>query len=149
MKIAIANDHAGVKLKKTVIKFLKDNKIDVINFGTDSEESVDYPDFIKMAVLSVQKKKADYGIVICGTGIGASVTANKFKGIRAALCHNVITAKMARNHNDANVLALGSRVTTEKDAIAMLDTFLKEDFLGERHARRLKKLKDIEETNFY
>lgn len=145
MRIAIGNDHAGVALKETVSSNLQKQNIEVLNFGTDTQESVDYPDFVKKAAEAVQRGEADYGIVICGTGIGASITANKLRGIRAALCHNLFTAKMARNHNNANVLALGARVIKEEDAVAIVETFLKESFLGERHDRRIKKIQQIEE----
>ena len=149
MTIAIANDHAGAKVKKVIIKFLKDEGHSVLNFGTDTEESVDYPDFISKAAESVQKNYADFGIVICGTGIGASITANKFKGVHAALCHDEFTAKMARNHNNANVIAVGARVLSEKEIVKLIDIFLKEPFLGDRHARRVNKIKTIEDKNFY
>lgn len=148
MKIAITNDHAGVSMKNTLKKFLEDQDIEVINLGTDTEESVDYPDYAKKAALLVQDGKADFGIVICGTGIGASITTNKFRGIRAALCYNVFTAKMARNHNNANVLALGARTTSEEDALAIVSTFIKEDAHGDRHERRVNKIKEIEEQNY-
>ena len=148
MKVVIANDHAGVKLKKALKEHLEQKGIEVKNFGTDSEESIDYPDVAKEAASAVQKKKADFGIVICGTGIGVSITANKFKGIRAALCYNVLSAKMARNHNDANIIALGARTMMEEDALVMVDTFLSEGFSGERHARRVGKVSSIEEDNF-
>jgi ribose 5-phosphate isomerase B len=148
MKIAIANDHAGVSLKNALKRYLEEHDIEVINLGTDSEESTDYPDYAKKAALLIQDGKADFGIVICGTGIGASITANKYIGIRAALCYNIYTAKMARNHNNANILALGARTTSEDDAIAILRTFLKEKALGDRHERRVNKIKEIEEHNF-
>jgi ribose 5-phosphate isomerase B len=148
MKAAIANDHAGVSMKNTLKTFLEDQGIEVINLGTDSEESTDYPDYAQKAALLVQDKKADFGIVICGTGIGASITANKLKGIRAALCYNVFTAKMARNHNNANILALGARTTSEDDALVILSAFLKEDAHGDRHERRVNKIKKIEEQTF-
>ena len=148
MKIAIANDHAGVSMKNALRRFLEEHDIEVINIGTDSEESIDYPDYAKKAALLVQDGKADFGIVICGTGIGASITANKFRGIRAALCYNVYTAKMARNHNNANILALGARTTSEDDALAILSTFLKENAHGDRHERRVNKIKEIEGQNF-
>ena len=148
MKVVIANDHAGVKLKKALKAYMEQKGIEVQNLGTDSEESIDYPDVVKEAALAVQKKKADFGIVICGTGIGASITANKFRGIRAALCYNVFTAKMARNHNDANIIALGARTMMEEDALVMVDTFLSEGFSGERHARRVGKVSSIEQDNF-
>ena len=148
MKVVIANDHAGVKLKKALKEHLEQKGIEVKNFGTDSEESIDYPDVAKEAASAVQKKKADFGIVICGPGIGVSITANKFKGIRAALCYNVFAAKMSRNHNDANIIALGARTMMEEDALVMVDTFLSEGFSGERHARRVGKVSSIEEDNF-
>ena len=148
MKVVIANDHAGVKLKKALKEHMEQKGIEVQNLGTDSEESIDYPDVVKEPALAVQKKKADFGIVICGTGIGASITANKFRGIRAALCYNVFTAKMARNHNDANIIALGARTMMEEDALVMVDTFLSEGFSGERHARRVGKVSSIEQENF-
>jgi ribose 5-phosphate isomerase B len=148
MKVVIANDHAGVKLKKALKAHLEQKGIEVRNLGTDSEESMDYPDVVKEAALYVQKKKADFGIVICGTGIGVSITANKFKTIRAALCYNVFAAKMARNHNDANIIALGARTMMEEDALVMVDTFLGEGFSGERHARRVGKVSSIEQDNF-
>ena len=148
MKVVIANDHAGVKLKKALKEHMEQKGIEVQNLGTDSEESIDYPDVVKEPALAVQKKKADFGIVICGTGIGASITANKFRGIRAALCYNVFAAKMARNHNDANIIALGARTMMEEDALVMVDTFLSEGFSGKRHARRVGKISSIEEDNF-
>ena len=148
MKIAIANDHAGVKMKNSISSFLIDNGHQVFNYGTDEETSVDYPDYISKAASAVQNGKADMGIVICGTGIGASITANKFKGIYAALCHNEFTAKMSRNHNNANVLAVGARVLSIDEAIKIVNIFINEPFLGERHERRVKKISQIEKENF-
>ena len=148
MKIALANDHAAANIKKGIISHLEDMGHKVLNFGTDSEKSVDYPDFISMAAISVQKGEVDLGIVICGTGIGASITANKFKGVHAALCHDEFTAKMARNHNNANVLAVGARVLSEEKILELIDIFLKEPFLGDRHKRRVNKVKNLEEINF-
>jgi len=148
MTIAIANDHAGAKIKKEIIKFLKDEGHSVLNFGTDTEESVDYSDFISKAAEAIQKNDVDFSIVICSTDIGASITANKFKGVYAALCHDEFTAKMARNHNNANVISVGARVLSEKEIIKLIDIFLKEPFLGDRHARRVNKIKAIEDKNF-
>ena len=148
MTIAIANDHAGSKVKKSIIEFLENEGYNVLNFGTDNEDSVDYPDYISKAAESVQKGNADLGIVICGTGIGASITANKFKGIHAALCHDEFTAKMARNHNDANIIAFGARVLSEEEMLKLIKIFLNETFLGDRHSRRVNKVKTIEEKNF-
>ncbi len=148
MNIAIANDHAGVEIKKLLVQHLKEKGYDVVNFGTNTEESVDYPDYIGKAAKAIQNGSADFGIVICGTGIGASITANKFKGIHAALCHDEYTAKMARNHNNANVLAFGARVLDNEEVIKIVDIFLSEPFLGERHERRVNKVKYIEDKNF-
>jgi ribose 5-phosphate isomerase B len=148
MTVAIANDHAGVQLKKTLAGYMQKRGIAVQNFGTDSSESTDYPDYVREVAQAVSRKEADFGIVICGTGIGASITANKFKGIHAALCYNVFTAKMARNHNNANVMALGARTIQEEDAVCMLETFIEEEFVGDRHARRINKIRAIEEKNF-
>jgi ribose 5-phosphate isomerase B len=148
MKVAIANDHAGVELKRTLTKYMEQQGIEVINLGTDQTQSTDYPDYAKEVALLVQGKKSDLGIVICGTGIGASITANKFKGIHAALCYSVFTAKMARLHNNANIMCLGARTIHEEDAIAMVTVFLSETFSGERHARRVDKIKAMEEENF-
>jgi len=147
MTVAIANDHAGVKLKKTLAGYLEEWGITVKNFGTDSTESTDYPDYAQEVARAIQRKEADLGIVICGTGIGASITANKFKGIHAALCYNVFTAKMARCHNNANVMAIGARTMQEEDAVCMLEMFISESFKGERHARRVRKITKIEENN--
>ena len=148
MKVVIANDHAGVGLKMALKEEMEKQGHEVTNIGTDGEESTDYPDYVKEAALAVQKGEADFGIVICGTGIGASITANKFRGVYAALCYSVFTAKMARNHNNANIIALGARTMQEPDAIAMVNTFLNESFIGERHARRVGKINSIEQQNF-
>jgi len=148
MKIAISNDHGGVELKKAIVKYLESLGFQVINNGTDTEDSVDYPDFAEITAMQVKNKQADFGIVICGTGIGASITANKFRGIRAALCHNVFTAKMAKKHNNANVIALGGRVLNPGEGIKIMEAFLNEKFEGERHQRRIDKIKAIEDKNF-
>ncbi len=148
MDIAIANDHAGVEIKNKIVLYLTDKGHRVINFGTDTAESVDYPDYISKAAEAVQEGKVQYGIVICGTGIGASITANKYKGVHAALCHDEYTAKMARNHNNANVLAFGARVLEEDKILKIIDIFLAEPFKNDRHKRRVDKIKDIENHNF-
>ena len=148
MTIAIANDHAGVNVKNSIISFLKGKGHDVLNFGTDIKESVDYPDYISKAAESVQKGESDIGIVICGTGIGASITANKFKDVHVALCHDEFTARMARNHNNANVIAVGARVLSEKEILKLIKIFINEPFLGDRHERRVNKVKAIEDRNF-
>ncbi|MBN2323453.1 MAG: ribose 5-phosphate isomerase B [Spirochaetes bacterium] len=148
MTVVIANDHAGVQLKKTLAEHMEKRGVTVKNLGTDSTESADYADYVREAARTIQRGEADLGIVICGTGIGASITANKFKGIHAALCYNVFTAKMARCHNNANVMALGARTIHEEDAVCMLEVFLDESFEGDRHAKRVGKITKIEENNF-
>lgn len=144
MKIAIGNDHAGVELKKYIIQHF--NEIEFIDVGTDSTQSCDYPDYIKPVAELVQKGNADFGIAICGTGIGASIVANKHKGIRAALCTNEFMAQMARKHNNANVLVLGARVVGIDLAIHIINAFLQATFEGGRHQRRLDKIADIEKS---
>lgn len=137
MKIAIASDHAGFSLKTKVIEHLKKRGIDVLDLGTDSEESVDYPTFGKAGANAVASGKADRGIVICGSGIGISIAANKVKGIRAAVATSAYMAEMSRKHNDANVLALGSRVLSPEEAYPIVDAFLDNEFEGGRHQRRV------------
>ncbi|MCX6822266.1 MAG: ribose 5-phosphate isomerase B [Candidatus Aenigmarchaeota archaeon] len=144
MKIAIGSDHAGFELKEKIKKFLDDLGYKYKDFGTDSNESVDYPDYALKVAENVAKKEYDRGILICGSGIGMCMTANKVPGIRAALCHNVETAKLSREHNDANVLTFGSRMIDEKTAKDMVKVWLKTEFLGDRHLRRVNKMKDIE-----
>ncbi|MDI6860780.1 MAG: ribose 5-phosphate isomerase B [Caldisericia bacterium] len=147
MKIAIGSDHAGFELKEEIKKYLC-TEHDTIDVGTNSTESTDYPDFAKKVCDLILKKEVDLGILICGTGIGMSITANKFKGIYAALCYDKNTASLSRRHNNANVLCIGGRTTKKEDAIEIVKTFLEESFEGERHERRLNKIKDIEEKNF-
>jgi ribose 5-phosphate isomerase B len=143
-RIAVGSDHAGFPLKETLRKFLISADYAVQDHGTHSEESVDYPDFGKAVALNVASGKADLGIVVCGSGIGISITANKVAGIRAALAHDVNTARLAREHNDANVLALGGRIVSETQAIEMVQIFLSTSYLGGRHQRRLEKITEIE-----
>ncbi len=142
MKMAIGSDHAGVGLKK----FLQESitEVEFIDVGTDSEESCDYPDYIRLVAEKVQNGDVDAGIAICGTGIGASLVANKHRGIRAALCTNEFMADMSRQHNNANVLVLGARVVGIDLALRIARTFIKSEFEGGRHQRRLDKLADIE-----
>ena len=143
MKIGIGNDHAGVDLKHHIIKTISEHVF--INVGTDTYESCDYPDYIKLVAEMVQRGEVDCGIAICGTGIGASITANKHKGVRAALCTNEFMASMARKHNDANVLVLGARVVGIDLAISIINAFLHATFEGGRHKQRLDKIKQIEQ----
>ena len=142
MRIAIGSDHAGVQLKRQIKAAL--DSVDFIDVGAHSEESCDYPDYAAEVARTVLDGGADAGIVICGTGIGASITANKFAGVRAALCQNEFMAEMARRHNNANVLALGARVTGQDLAIRIVERFLASEFDGGRHQRRLDKITAIE-----
>jgi len=144
MKIAIGSDHAGFKLKETVKEFLKTSGIEVIDFGTHSEESADYPDFAFPVAEAVAKKEFNFGILICGTGIGMSITANKVAGIRAALCNDLFTANCSKEHNDANVLCMGGRIVGEGLAKAIVQTWLERKFQGGRHERRVKKIEEYE-----
>lgn len=144
MNIAIGCDHAGVDLKKYIISKVKGHEY--IDVGTDSYESCDYPDYVKLVAELVLSGSADCGIALCGTGIGASIAANKFHGIRAALCTNEYMATMARNHNNANVLVLGARIVGVDLAVSIVSAFLLASFEGGRHQRRLDKILEIEKT---
>jgi ribose 5-phosphate isomerase B len=143
-RIAIGSDHAGFSVKETIRKYLASAGYAVSDLGTSSEESVDYPDYGKAVGERVASKQVDLGIAVCGTGIGISIAANKVPGVRAALAHDVNTARLAREHNDANVLALGGRVVTGEAAIEMVKVFLTTAYLGGRHQRRLDKITAIE-----
>ena len=145
MKIAIGCDHAGVGLKNEITPILDDLKIEWEDFGTKDEESVDYPDFGEKVSTAVSKGKVDRGILICGTGIGMSIVANKFPGIRAALCQEDYSAKMSRLHNDSNMLVLPGRLIETEMAINIVKTWFSTDFEGGRHQTRLDKITAIEE----
>jgi ribose 5-phosphate isomerase B len=140
MKLAIGSDHGGFLLKEAIKKHLDSLKVPFRDFGTFSEESMDYPDIGKRVARSVASKKFRFGILVCGTGQGMAMVANKVKGVRAAVCHNVYTAKMSRAHNDANILTLGGRVLNKSTALKLVDVFLKASFEGGRHLRRVKKI---------
>lgn len=140
MKIAIASDHGGYQLKEEIKKYLEGRDIQVLDLGTDSEESVDYPKFGYACGQAVAEGKADRGIVCCGTGIGISIAANKVKGIRCALCTDVTMAELTRKHNDANVLALGGRTTGVLTALEITKAWLDTEFEGGRHQRRVDML---------
>lgn len=142
MRIAIGNDHAGPSLKKELISFLENEGHEVINFGTDGHESVDYPDFAKAVSNAILNKEADLGILICGTGIGISIAANKISGIRAAVVTNELCARLARQHNNANILALGARIVGLDLAKACVKEFLNAKFEGGRHLIRVNKLEE-------
>ncbi len=140
MKIAIASDHAGFDLKSLIVKELK-NQYQIFDLGcADSTTSVDYPDFAQKVAQKIIKKEADFGILICGSGIGISIAANRFKEVRAALCHNQKTAKLSRQHNNANVLCLGARIINQSNAIKIVKAFLSTNFEGGRHIKRVEKL---------
>lgn len=145
LKIAIGADHKGYDHKQAIIKYLKENNIDVIDKGPFSTESVDYPDFAKEVCLSVKNKEASFGILICYTGIGMSMVANKYRSIRAALVGKVENAKLTRNHNDANVLCMGAKDTDISLSIEIVKTFIEEQFEGGRHIARVNKIKEVEE----
>ena len=142
MKIAIGSDHAGVHLKKLIIEKFKD--IDFDDVGTHSEDSCDYPDYAAKACYKVRDGLADAGIVICGSGVGISIAANKVKGIRAALCFNSYMAEMSKRHNNANVLALGARVIGQDVALDIVEKWIKAPFEGGRHQNRIDKITGIE-----
>lgn len=140
MKISIGNDHAGPDYKKAIVQYLEEKDHTVFNHGTDSFESVDYPDFGHLVANDVESKKADLGIVICGSGNGIAMTANKHQGIRAALCWNKEIAELARQHNDANILSIPARYTSIQQAVEMVAAFLTTPFEGGRHANRVNKI---------
>ncbi|MEX0289860.1 MAG: RpiB/LacA/LacB family sugar-phosphate isomerase [Flavobacteriaceae bacterium] len=140
MKIAIGNDHAGTEYKLAVIGLLKSMSVEIKNFGTDGTDSVDYPDFIHPVADAVEKGTADVGIIICGSGNGASMTANKHQKVRAALCWNKEIVALAREHNDANILSLPARFIALPQALEMVQTFLNTPFAGGRHERRVEKI---------
>ena len=149
MKIAIACDHAALKLKNDVIEKLGKEGYEVEDFGIYEQKSVDYPDYALPVAEAVASGKADKGILICGTGIGMSIAANKVKGIRCALCSDTFSAHATREHNDANILAFGERVVGEGLAMDIVDTFLKTPFSGDdRHVKRIAKISAIEDKYF-
>ena len=140
MKIAIGNDHAGPEYKKAIVAMLQSKGHEVLNFGTDSEASVDYPDFGHPVAVEVSNGTVDFGIIICGSGNGIAMTANKHQKVRAALCWTSEIAAMARQHNDANVLVLPARYITISEALKCVDVFLSEKFEGGRHQERIEKI---------
>ena len=143
-KIAIACDHGGYELKKDIIKHLNARGFEIVDFGCDSVASVDYPDYALPASQAVAKGECDLGILICGTGIGMSLCANKVKGIRAACCSDTFSARMTRMHNNSNILCFGARVVGLGLATDMVDLFLDTEFEGERHNQRIEKMMAIE-----
>ena len=138
--VAVAADHGGYELKSVLLPELRALGFDVLDLGTNSPESVDYPDFAEKVAAAIETGKARFGVLICGTGIGMSIAANRHRKVRAALCHDVTSARLARQHNDANVLTLGGRLIGTEAAKDCLKTFLSTSFEGGRHARRVAKL---------
>ena len=144
MKVVLASDHRGYQLKDSLKKFLEEREIEFLDVGAFSADSVDYPDFAMLAAEKVSHGEYDRGILICGSGIGMCVVANKFPGIRAAVCHDVSTAEMSRKHNDSNMLSLGADVINEELARKILHVWLETKFEEGRHLRRIQKISEIE-----
>ncbi|MFD2517351.1 ribose 5-phosphate isomerase B [Salinimicrobium flavum] len=140
MKISIGNDHAGTEYKFAITEYLKAQGHEVINHGTDSEDSVDYPDFVHPVARDVVSEDVDYGIIVCGSGNGANMTANKHQGVRSALCWNKEITQLAREHNDANILSIPARYTSKHQVLEMVQVFLDTAFDGGRHIRRVGKI---------
>lgn len=144
MKIAIGNDHAATELKFVIKEYVESLGHEVINYGTDNNESCDYPEYGRKVGEAVVKGDADLGILICGTGVGISIAANKVKGVRAAVCSDVTTAHLVREHNNANIIAFGARIVGEELAKDIVKAYLEAEFLGGRHQRRIDMIHDIE-----
>ncbi len=139
-KIFISSDHAGFELKENIKKYLKKKKIDFKDIGPMNNKSVDYPDYAHKVAQRVKMNKKNVGILVCGSGTGMNIAANKHKNIRAAQCFNLKSTKLSRLHNDANIITLGSRLTTKKNALRFIDVFLSTEFEGGRHLKRIKKI---------
>jgi len=144
MKIGIGNDHAAVDMKKEVVEFLKEKGYEVVNFGTDTKESCHYPEYGRKVAEAVAAKEVDLGILICGTGVGISLAANKVKGIRAVVCSEPYSAKLSRQHNNTNVLAFGARVVGSELAKMIIEEWLDAEFMGGRHQDRIDMIMAIE-----
>ena len=138
--VCIASDHAGFNLKEDIKNFLIDKQVSIFDIGPFTDKSVDYPDYAKRLGNRIRLKKSDVGILVCGSGIGMAISANKIKSIRAALCYNLKSTRLSRQHNNANIIALGSRLTKKKLSLKLVDLFLKTSFEGGRHNRRIKKI---------
>lgn len=148
MMIALGSDHAGYELKEVIKAHLQEKGIEIEDMGAYNTDSVDYPDYAYAVANEVTAKKAEYGILCCGTGIGISIAANKVKGIRAALCSDEFSAEMTRRHNDANIICFGGRVIEPELAVKLVDIFLATPFEGDKHLRRINKIADIENGTF-
>lgn len=140
MKLAIASDHAGFKIKQKIKKYLIEKGYEIKDFGTDTEESIDYPEFGHIVAEAIEKKEFDFGITICGTGNGISMTANKHQGIRSAICWSEEISELARAHNNANICSLPGRFLSIEESIVIIETFIRTKFDGGRHERRIKKI---------
>lgn len=145
MKIAIGNDHAATELKFVILEYLNSLGHEVVNFGTDGNDSCDYPEYGERVGLAVAKGEADCGILICGTGAGISIAANKVRGVRAVVCSDCATARLVKEHNDANVIAFGARIVGTELAKDIVKAYLSAEFLGGRHQRRVDLIHEIEE----
>ena len=139
-KVIIASDHAGFKLKEEIKNFLINNRKKVLDLGTNNTNSVDYPVFAHRLSKRMKRNSKQFGVLVCGSGIGMSMTANKHKNVRAALCYNVKSARLSRQHNNANVITIGARLTKKNVALKCVNTFIKTNFMGGRHLRRIKKI---------
>ncbi|MBQ1822601.1 MAG: ribose 5-phosphate isomerase B [Lachnospiraceae bacterium] len=144
MKIAIANDHAATQMKKDIVAYLEEKGYEVVNFGTDGDASVDYPEYGCKAAEAVASGECEQGVLICGTGIGISLAANKVPGIRAAAVSEPVSARLCKEHNNANIIAFGARIVGLEEAKAIVDAFLTASFLGGRHQRRVDMITEIE-----
>lgn len=144
MRIAVGADHAGLPLKEALVKFLIDEGWDVEDFGTFTEDSVDYPDYAEKVGRAVAEGSVDRGLLLCGSGQGMCIVANKINGVRASLAHDVVSARLSRQHNDSNVLTMGSRFVAPALAMEVLTTWLDTSFEGGRHLRRIEKIQEIE-----
>ena len=147
MKVGIANDHAAVEMKKELVAYLEGKGYEVVNFGTDTNDSVDYPYYGEMCANAVVKGEVDKGIAICGTGVGIGISCNKVNGIRCCICSESYSAEYSRRHNNANMVSFGARVIGIETAKQIVDAFLETDFEGGRHTRRVDMINDIEKRN--
>jgi ribose 5-phosphate isomerase B len=144
MKLAIGSDHAGYEMKEEIKKYLEEKGYEVKDYGTNSTESCDYPEFGEKVGRAVASGECEEGVLVCGTGIGISLAANKVKGIRAAVCSEPVSARLAKQHNNANIIAFGARIVGMEEAKGIVDAFLSAEFLGGRHEKRVNMISDIE-----
>ena len=144
MKVAIGNDHGGVELKRHLVQYLRDKGCDIVNFGTDDDASTDYPIYAEKVSKAVVSGEYDYGILICGTGLGISISANKIHGVRCAVCSEPVSARLAREHHDANIVAMGARTIGPVMADASVDVFLNTAAMGGRHRKRVEMIMKLD-----